>query len=66
MKAVRYDSNPASHHAEVRVIELASATSLAEFLLALLLSFIIALARCGTLGKDYHSISKDSNLPISK
>ena len=55
MKAVRYDSNPALHMAEVRVIELASATSLAEFLMALLLvllSFIIVLAQCGTLGED--------------
>ena len=56
-KTVCYDSSPALHIAEARVIELSSGTSLAQFLmvrphLKRLLLFIDVLASCEALEKS--------------
>ena len=57
-KTVCYDSSPALHIAEARVIELSSGTSLAQFLMVFLTFeafyfFIDAIATCGASKKMY-------------
>ena len=52
-KTVCYDSSPALHIAEARVIELLSGTSLAQFLMVLLPQtlFIVVVAWCDAAKK---------------
>ena len=52
-KTVCYDSSPALHIAEARVIELSSGTSLAQFLMAYILCFHHAGRYMRWLGEDY-------------
>ena len=66
-KTVCYDSSPALHIAEARVIELPSGTSLAQFLMVFLTLealFIVVVALCGTakkrLKKCYQSAIEDA------
>ena len=60
-KTVCYDSSPALHIAEARVIELSSGTSLAQFLMVFLTFeasyiFIDAIATCGASEKMYQAM----------
>lgn len=61
-KAACHDSSPALHIAEARIVELASATSPAEFLLAFTpiasASFIIVVAIRDPLEKDFVALHR--------